>query len=81
MSGAEQLTSLVVIDFRFSVFLTAIGYYGGEDFLIPLGQTANYVVRTGDLPRNSRKNNSLLFKTMARRASPARTLQSYQSGP
>ena len=40
---------------------------------IRIFQTANYVVRSEG------KNNSLLFKTMARRASPGRTLQNYQS--
>ena len=44
-------------------------------------QTANYVVRAEDLPRAvSGRTIVYCLKTMARRASPARTLQSYQSG-
>ena len=44
-------------------------------------QTANYVVRAEDLPR-AVPGRTIVYclKTVARRASPAHTLQSYQSG-
>ena len=45
-----------------------------------LYQTANYVVRAEDLPAVPGRTIVYCLKTMARRASPVHTLQSYQSG-